>query len=540
MVGSLDESVSKRVLEMFQEQSRAPAGLMVWIGQGDEAVVVHSNTQAVHQLGVLRVELTDPPLHWSQLPSGLGRYLQAGISACLNDPQTALPVFEVLEPVKSAFSVKLFRREPDGHEGVWFYFVFNEVTAWLSLQEEVMNTRRLESIGSLASGVAHDFNNLLMVIRGHAEFLTAQVAHDESMAFSIDQIKKACQSGAGLTQSLLGFARKQSLVMQSMNVGQLIAELVELCRRSYGSRYQIDADLVFNAPPGARVCHPDLVINGCAAALGHCVLNILNNARDSMPDGGRIQIRFFQVNETVQVSVIDDGVGIDPAGLKHIFEPFYTTKSKGAGTGLGLSLAQSIMKQHAGDIRVESQVGVGTKVTFIWPKLVQEAPQEAPQEEIPPGDMPQPDKTGVQAVQSAYLIDDDEMVLTAVAQLLESNKVKTTCFSSAEQALVAVGSGELPSMMFVDYTMPGTDGITFMRKLYSELRRHSSSPFLKMVLISGHPPEFFDDFLKEFRGAPIYLLQKPFSAEDVTRIIRLPSRRFHRRTTSRVQIGPNS
>ena len=536
MVGSLEEPGSQRVLEMFQEQSRAPAGLMVWVGPDGGAVVVHSNTQAVHQLGVLRVDLADPPLHWSQLPSGLAGYLQAGISACLNDPQTALPVFEVLEPVKSAYSVKLLRREVEGGRGVWFYFVFNEVTAWLSLQEEVMNARRLESIGALASGVAHDFNNLLMVIRGHAEFLTAQVAHDESMSFSIDQIKKACQSGAGLTQSLLGFARKQSLVMQPMNVGQLIAELVELCRRSYGSRYQIEVDPVFNAPPGARVCHPDLVINGCAAALGHCVLNILNNARDSMADGGKIQIRFFQVNETVQVSVIDSGVGIDATGLKHIFEPFYTTKSKGAGTGLGLSLAQSIMKQHAGDIRVESQVGVGTKVTFIWPKLVQEAVRE----EAPSGDGPPVEQEGRQPVQSAYLIDDDEMVLTAVAQLLESNKVKTTCFSSAEQALAAVGNGELPSMMFVDYTMPGTDGITFMRKLYSELRRHSSSPFLKMVLISGHPPEFFDDFLKEFRGAPIYLLQKPFSAEDVTRIIRLPSRRFHRRTTSRVQIGPAS
>lgn len=525
---------SRLALEMFQEQSRAPAGLLVWLDADGRSIVVHSNTQAVNQLGVPRVDVDDSPMDWSLMPTGLAGYLQSGMGAYLKDPQTSLPVFEVLEPVKAAYSVKLFHQPAEDGSGGWFYYVFNEVTAWLSLQEEVMNARRLESIGALASGVAHDFNNLLMVIRGHAEFMTPQVAQNESMAFSIDQIKKACQSGAGLTQSLLGFARKQSLVMQPMNVGQLVAELVELCRRSYGSRFQIEVDPIFSALPGVKICHPDLAINGCAAALGHCVLNILNNARDSMPTGGRIQIRYLLINETVQVSVIDDGVGIETSSLKHIFEPFYTTKSKGAGTGLGLSLAHSIMKQHAGDIRVESQVGVGTKVTFIWPKLSDEADKEASVAEEP-----HPvDAKGNQAVQRAFLIDDDEMVLTAVAQLLESNKVRTTCFSSAEQAMAAIAGGDLPSVIFVDYTMPGTDGITFMRQLHSHLRRQGTVPLLKMVLISGHPPEFFDEFLKEFHGAPIYLLQKPFSAEDITRIIRLPSKRFHRRTTSRVQIGP--
>jgi two-component system, cell cycle sensor histidine kinase and response regulator CckA len=527
-------TASGHVLEMFQEQSRAPAGLLIWQAQDGTCHLFHSNTQAVHQLGVPRVELEDPALGWDRMPAGLAGYLHNGMAAYLNDPQTTLPVFEVLEPVKSAFSVKLFHEEPDDRSGHWFYYVFNEVTAWISLQEEVMNARRLESIGALASGVAHDFNNLLMVIRGHAEFITPQVGHDESMAFSVDQIKKACQSGAGLTQSLLGFARKQSLVMQPMNAGQLVAELVELCRRSYGARYQLEIDPVFVAPAGAKVCHPDLMINGCAAALGHCVLNILNNARDSMPEGGRIQIRYLQINETIQISVIDEGVGIDAASLKHVFEPFYTTKSKGAGTGLGLSLAHSIMKQHAGDIRVESQPGVGTKVTFVWPKLA--VATEPVAETVEP--QSPVNKIGTQPIQRAFLIDDDEMVLRAVAQLLESNKVRTTCFSSAEQALAAVADGELPSMIFVDYTMPGTDGITFMRQLHGHLRKQGTVPLLKMVLISGHPPEFFDDFLKEFHGAPIYLLQKPFSAEDVTRIIRLPSKRFHRRTTSRVQIGP--
>ncbi|MDX6767055.1 MAG: ATP-binding protein [Candidatus Methylacidiphilales bacterium] len=534
MPGNIDGPAGMRVFESFQEESKAPASLMVWWTEGGTPQLCHSDFQAALQLGVPRVEFHDAPMAWSSLPQELADYLMLGMVSLQSTTHTAMPVYEVLEPLRAAFSVKVLHKKDPGHSGSWYFFVFNEVTAWLSLQEEVMNARRLESIGALASGVAHDFNNLLMVIRGHAEYISAHVSNSETLAFSLDQIKKACQSGAGLTQSLLGFARKQSLIMQPMNVGQLVSELVDLCRRSYGSRYEVEADGIFTAIPGTTVRHPDLMINGCAAALSHCVLNILNNSRDSMPEGGRIEIHHRLINETIQVSILDHGVGIEPDRLKNIFEPFYTTKAKGAGTGLGLSLALSIMKQHGGDIEVESTPGVGTQVTFIWPKLA--APSQgdsSPKEKEDPEEVQEAPSS-----QRAFLIDDDEMVLGAVAKLLEASQVQTTCFSSAEKALAEVVSGNLPSMIFVDYTMPGMDGITFMRRLYAELRHFSRSPHLKMVMISGHPPEFFNDFLKEFHGAPIYLLQKPFSAEDITRIIRLPTRRMRRKTTSRVQIGP--
>jgi two-component system, cell cycle sensor histidine kinase and response regulator CckA len=523
------------VLASFEEHSAAPAGLMVQGVPGKPFRVVHTNPTAVHQLGVRRVQLHEAPLEWAELPTGLAGFLSDAFEAFGRNENTAMPVFEVPEPVKAAYSVKMTHQVESvrGAEVHWFYFSFSDVTAWLNLQEEVMNARRLESIGALASGVAHDFNNLLMVIRGHADFISAIAGGDDSVAYSVDQIRRACHSGAGLTQSLLGFARKQSLVMQPMNVGQLVGEVVDLCRRTYGVRYQIEVDPMLDGGPDVVKKHHHLMIHGCAAALGHCLLNVLNNARDSMPDGGRITVRQRVVNDCIHLSVGDQGVGIDAADLRQIFEPFFTTKKKGAGTGLGLALALSIMKQHGGEILIESERGAGTTVSFVWPQLPTDKLTDA-------ATLTSPAPKSVSDVpQRAFLIDDDEMVLNAVARLLKVNHVETETFSKPEAALARLRSGDLPTLIMVDYTMPMMDGVSCLREVMHILRSYANSPYMKLVLISGHPPEYFDAFTREFKGSPIYLLQKPFSSEDVTRILQITSKKVLRRTTGRVNIAPD-
>lgn len=526
----------QEILEHFEEVAALPGGLMMKATPGLPFTLTYINQSAAHLLGLPRLRLEDPPLEWSALPPDLATYFSEAIDAFHRDPQTVLPVLEVQEPVKAAFSVKMNHqsRTVQGIDLHWFYFTFNDISAWLSLQEEVMNARRLESIGALASGVAHDFNNLLMVIRGHADFISAVAPDDDTITYSIDQIRRACHSGAGLTQSLLGFARKQSLVMQPMHLGVLVAEVADLCRRTYGSRYQIILDPALDATPEALRRNKDFMIHGCAAALGHCLLNVLNNARDSMPEGGPIHLSHLVTPTHLEVAITDRGVGIEARDLRQIFEPFFTTKQKGAGTGLGLSLALSIMKQHSGEIRIDSQRGQGTTVTFRWPRLRDES--------TPPPNSAHPRKEITTSIvslpQRAFLIDDDDMVRAAVAQLLQIQKVETERFSNAEEALQRIASGDLPTLVFVDYTMPGMDGITCMREILKILRGYSTPPHMKLVLISGHPPSYFDEFLKEFQGSPIYLLQKPFSAEDITRILQLPSKKVLRRTTSRLSITP--
>lgn len=524
------------ILETFEEDAALPGGVMIKATPGMPFCLAYCNSTASQLLGLPRLHLEDPPLAWSNLPPGLAAYLSEAFQAFQRDPNTVLPVLGIQDPVKAAFSVKMHHHcQPvSGVEQHYFYFTFNDVTAWLSLQEEVMNARRLESIGALASGVAHDFNNILMVIRGHADFIAAVAPQDDTVGYSVDQIRRACHSGAGLTQSLLGFARKQSLIMQPMNLGVLVAEVADLCRRTYGARYHIVMDPVLEG--GVEVLKKDkkFMIHGCSAALGHCLLNVLNNARDSMPEGGPVEIRHRIEGNTILLSIRDRGVGIEPRDLRQIFEPFFTTKQKGAGTGLGLSLALSIMKQHSGEIRIDSEKGSGTTVTFAWPCLPEEkqssAPEAAAAHEPPPSTAHMP--------QRAFLIDDDDMVRSAVAQLLKLQNVETDRFSNAEDAIKRMAAGDLPTLVFVDYTMPGMDGITCMREMIKILRGYATPPYMKLVLISGHPPGYFDEFLKEFDGSPIYLLQKPFSSEDVNRILRLPSKKVLRRTTSRLDITP--
>jgi CheY-like chemotaxis protein/anti-sigma regulatory factor (Ser/Thr protein kinase) len=288
---------------------------------------------------------------------------------------------------------------------------------------------------------------------------------------------------------------------------------------------------------GVEVLKKDkrLMIHGCSAALGHCLLNVLNNARDSMPEGGPIEVRHRIEGRTILLAISDRGVGIESRDLRQIFEPFFTTKQKGAGTGLGLSLALSIMKQHAGEIRIDSEKGAGTTVTFAWPCLAEE---KTPGEQADGAAERPPPPAAAHMPQRAFLIDDDDMVRSAVAQLLKLQNVETDRFSNAEDALKRMEAGDLPTLVFVDYTMPGMDGITCMREMIKMLRAYSTPPYMKLVLISGHPPSYFHEFLKEFDGSPIYLLQKPFSAEDVNRILRLPSKKVLRRTTSRLDITP--
>lgn len=529
--------VPQEILDELEKKAPIPGKILI-LYRSNELPTFHLiNVSASKLLGLPRVRPQDPPLAWSDLPADLAQYLTEAMEGCLRDPAAVppLPVLEFGDPVKSAYSVKIthLRQELPDAEQHWFLFILSDVTSWLSLQEDVMNARRLESIGSLASGVAHDFNNLLMVVRGHADFISALVPDDESIHYSLDQIRQACQNGSGLTQSLLGFARKQSLIMQPLNFAALVYEVADLCRRSYGTRYQVHLDPTLNLGVEELQKQDNFMVHGCASALSHCLLNVLNNARDSMPEGGPIHLTHHLTPTHVALAIQDQGCGIDPLHLSRIFEPFFTTKTKGAGTGLGLSLALSIIKQHHGEIHVESQPGQGTTVTFVLPRLL-----SSPSEDHPPEN--KKITTGpVGLVQRAFLIDDDDMVRNAVAQLLELQKIKTEKFSRPQEALQRIRSGEFPSLLFVDYTMPEMDGITFLRQVLEILRTQATPPRMRLVLISGHPPDYFSDFIKEFEKFSLFLLQKPFSADDIHRILQSSSKKLLRRTTSRVSITPD-
>ncbi|MDD5260417.1 MAG: ATP-binding protein [Methylacidiphilales bacterium] len=530
--------LESRLLPDFSEKASGPAEILFRVGSDAQYLLVSANNQAQHLLGIPRTNLGDAPVRWEELPNNLVIYLTQAFEGLSRDENIALPIFETGQPENSSLAVKvqIHRHQEQNEWYYWFFLSFSDVSPWLGLQEEVMNARKLESIGALASGVAHDFNNLIMAIQGHAEFFLMTRKKDGELTDAMERIMKACANGASLTRSLLGYARKQSLVMEVIDLIDLVQDVVALARRSYGSRYVVELDELLERPKEARQ-ERRLLINGCYSALSHCFLNVLNNSRDAMPNGGKIRVFSAVHGTTVTVAVMDEGAGIDPRDMPRIFEPFFTTKDVGAGTGLGLPMVQGIMKQHGGRVEIKSQKNIGTEFTFTWPLYQPESEHEM--------DLIQPEKSDgipLPAVGNVprltYIIEDDENVMSSIESLMKLNSYESKSFYNPEAVLELLKQGELPGIIMVDYTMPSMDGLAFVRKAYEIMRENSKQPFLKIVLMSGFPPEHFSEFLKEFDGIPLYLLQKPFDSKSLINILRLSPRRFLRKITSRVNMLP--
>ncbi len=241
------------------------------------------------------------------------------------------------------------------------------------LEEQLRQAQKMESIGKLAGGIAHDFNNLLTAIIGYSELMLNQTHNDDPLRQQIEEIKKAGERAASLTRQLLAYSRKQVLQPRVLNLNAVIAELDKMLRRLIGA----DIELVTRLAPELGLVKID------PNQIGQIVINLAVNARDAMPQGGKLTIETTnaQVDEAyarknvavtpgqyVMLSVSDTGCGMDAQTQSRVFEPFFTTKEIGKGTGLGLSMVYGIVKQSEGDILVHSEVGQGTVFQIYLPQ----------------------------------------------------------------------------------------------------------------------------------------------------------------------------
>lgn len=356
-------------------------------------------------------------------------------------------------------------------------------------QEALLQSQKLQALGELAGGIAHDFNNLMTVMRGSADFLLRQPDLPlEKRNRYLSIMLETSERATSLTSQLLAFARRQPLEPEVIDLSVRLDAVGEMLQRTLGSLY----DLKFDLAPGLWPVEID------PAGLEAALLNAVVNARDAMPNGGRITISTAnstrEQGDGVLLSIRDTGEGIPPETLRRVFEPFFTTKPTGKGTGLGLSQIHGYAVQSGGSARIESEVGKGTLVELWLPrthKQRQDDRASARHTGLPPG-------------LRVLLVEDSEHVRYFARQLLEDLGCKVIEASDGQDALLVLQEHEL-DLVFSDIVMPGMSGLELATRIKET---HSELPIL---LASGYSSKQFIPINE--RKFPI--LRKPYKLETL-------------------------
>jgi signal transduction histidine kinase len=473
------------------------------------------------------------PLNWDQLPVPLAAYLSQALQVASGIPEEAMPEFaHPATPGQSYFAKVFYQKVPaasEEEEAHWYFFCFQDSIHWLDSSQGAVNQKKLETIGELASGVAHDFNNLIMGIQSNAEAMLVQSSMEAQGRASLVNIIRACSTGASLTRSLLGYAKRQPLTMTSFNLNELIHDVARIAGVASG-RHRIDVarDFGDDSPP--------LMVVGSYSSLSHCLLNLIKNAREAMPDGGTIHV-FWQGTETMaNVTVQDHGSGISEEDMAHIFEPFFSTKKQ--GTGLGLAMVRGILNQHSGTVELKSTIGVGTSVSLVWPRG--DVANARPKKKGPDVRrstrriLKQSQRIIMQSQQLPdedhfliYVIDDDGLVREGLCSLLEHLGHRTQSFSSPDLALQTLLAAETPpEVVIVDYNMPDMNGAQFIGRYSTAVVNDVRHADTHIILMSGLPPSYFEDFMSEFGQLKLGVMEKPFTLDTLRKkLIEIQGRR---------------
>jgi len=384
----------------------------------------------------------------------------------------------------------------------------SDATEFKTLEAQFAQSQKMQAIGQFAGGIAHDFNNLLTAISGHCDLLLLRHDRDGPEYADLVQIHQNSNRAAALVSQLLAFSRKQTLKPERVDVQEVLADLTHLLNRLVGERVQLDLR------QASRVG----AIRADKRQLEQVLMNLVVNARDAMAQGGviRIDTRQITLNEELRrdravvppgdyalISVRDTGTGIPPDRLTKIFEPFYTTKRPGEGTGLGLSTAYGIVKQSGGFIFVDSELGQGTTFDIYFP--INETMQE-----VVAAPEPEARRATTRPAGGVVLLVEDEAPVRAFAsRALQLRGYTVIEAESAEAALRTLEDPAVDVDIFVtDVVMPGMDGPSWVRKALLD------RPDVKVVFVSGYAVDSFADTQDRIPNS--VFLPKPFSLNDLT------------------------
>jgi CheY-like chemotaxis protein len=367
----------------------------------------------------------------------------------------------------------------------------------------------MDAVGQLAAGVAHDFNNLLTIILGNCEIAEPLVAGQDRLQHTVDDIRTAAERAAALTKQLLAFSRRQIIRPRVLDLNEVVAEIRRMVTRLIGE----DIDVRFS--PGAELWH----VSADSGQLQQVIVNLAVNARDAMPQGGCLTIETRNVRydqphvesrakvprgEYVLLSVTDTGVGMDDATHEHMYEPFFTTKDPGKGTGLGLATVYGIVKQSGGFIFSNSRPGAGTTFRMLLPRAdtaMEPAHTELPRPQVVTGS------------ETLLLVEDERDVRELLREFLAAKGYDVMCAGTGNEGIELCRTRAVkPDMLVTDIVMPGMNG----RALADRLR--AVYPGLKVLYMSGYT----DDAL--VRDGPLptgtHFLQKPFVLATLAKKVR--------------------
>lgn len=378
-----------------------------------------------------------------------------------------------------------------------------------AMQERLLQSQRLESIGRLAGGVAHDFNNLLTAIQGYADLASRALPADDPVQPDLAAVRHATDQASALTKQLLAFSRNQELRPALVDLGEVAARAEPLLRRLLGERIA----LVVEAAPDLW---PVLVDPNQLEAI---VVNLAVNARDAMESGGRLTIETANVElddeyarthaEVVpgpyaMLAVSDTGTGMDEATLARIFEPFFSTKGPGKGTGLGLATVYGTVRQSGGHISVYSELGRGSTFKVFLPRAEAGTVEVTERAASVPGS-----RAGRETI---LVAEDEDVVRDLVVAALRSWGYRVRAVRSGEEALEAIrGDPALVSLLLTDVVMPGIGG----PELVEEARR--LRPDLRAICMSGYTPV---GLRREHDQQDLVFIGKPFSLDKLAATIR--------------------
>jgi PAS domain S-box-containing protein len=386
------------------------------------------------------------------------------------------------------------------NEIINFVAIKRDITKEKRLEEQLVHSQKMEAVGTLAGGIAHDFNNVLTAIMGYAEILKDEIGEDDPKYKAVSIIDSSAQRGAEMASRILNVTRKDNWELRTVDLNRVIEETMELLSRSIPKNVTIDMKLKGDLPK----------IKADSTQLQQVIMNLAVNARDAMPQGGRLLIETDEVEydagkksllsqKMVRLSISDSGEGIQRQNVQKVFDPFFTTKDRSRGTGLGLYIVHSIISNHNGYINLYSEPGYGTRFNIYLPVCMENQQTDDKAKKIE-----------VKGTGRILLVDDEFYVRECCRDLLKRMGYSVITASDGHEAISIYGKeGNAIDLVVLDMIMPGING----DEVFSILK--GINPAVRVVIISGYSDEGFSGIGKLLKNGARGYVQKPFSYETL-------------------------